>query len=75
VIALVDGRVELVAEVEAAAPEPRAFIGEAMSALLGHEAFDSAGEGALRGGPETEERFELVVMARIESIASAGDAA
>jgi hypothetical protein len=68
---LVDGRAELVAEVEAAAPELRAFIGIALSDLLSHHVFDSAGEGVLRGGPETQERFELSVKPRIESIAVA----
>lgn len=68
---LIDSRVELVAEVEMAAQELRAFLGVALNDLLGHPAFDSAGEGMLPGGPETQARFEVVLKPRIESIAAA----
>lgn len=70
-IVLVDGRAELVAEIEAAPPQLCAFVGSALVDLLSHHVFDSAGEGVLRGGPETQERFELLVKPRVESIAAA----
>lgn len=70
VIVLIDSRVEIVAEVEQVEPDLRAFVGTAISELLAHAVFDSAGEGALRGGPETQQRFEAVVRPRIEAIAS-----
>lgn len=70
VIVLVDSRAEIVAEVEEAEPGLRAFVSAAMSQLLGHDDFDSAGEGALRGGYETEQRFAAVIRPRIEAIAA-----
>lgn len=74
VIVLVDSRAEIVSEVEEAEPDLQAFVGAATSELLLHEVFDSAGEGALRGGPETQQRFEVVVRPRIKAIAAvAGD--
>jgi hypothetical protein len=36
--------------------------------LLGHRDFNPAGEGALAGGPETQARFERIVLPRIEAI-------
>lgn len=74
VIGLVDSRAEIVSEVEEAKPDVRAFLGAATAELLDHDAFDSAGEGALRGGPETQRRFELVLRPRIEAIAAVANA-
>lgn len=48
--------------------ELRAFVGEQLAALSGHEDFESAAEGALRGGLETRRRFELVVKPRVGAI-------
>jgi hypothetical protein len=72
VITLADRREELVEEVRAAPEELRVYIGAELGALLDHDDFDSAGEGALSGGPETQARFEVVVRPRVEAIVAAG---
>lgn len=74
VIVLIDSRVELVGEMTTAAPALREFASMQLGELLRHEVFESAAEGALKGGPETRERFELVVRPRIEAIISSGSA-
>jgi hypothetical protein len=68
IITLIDRREELVREVQAAPPGLRAFVVRELNELLQHGEFDSAGEGALSGGPETQARFDLVVRPRIEAI-------
>ena len=73
-ITLADRREELVEEVRAAPGELRAYIAAELGALLDHEDFDPAGEGALSGGPETQARFEVVVRPRVEAIVAAGRA-
>lgn len=67
-ITLIDRREELVKEVHDAPAEVRAFVAAEFGDLLGHHDFDPAGEGALAGGPETQERFERIVRPRIEAI-------
>jgi hypothetical protein len=74
VITLVDRREEIVGEVRAAPDELRAYIAAELGALLGHDDFDSAAEGALSGGPETQARFEVVVRPRVEAIVAAARA-
>jgi hypothetical protein len=68
VIVLIDNREELVGEMEGVAAELREFASRQLGELLRHEVFESAAEGALKGGPETRARFELVVRPRIEAI-------
>jgi hypothetical protein len=68
-ITLIDRREELVEEVRDAPAELRAFVAAEFGELLAHRDFDPAGEGALAGGPETQERFERIVKPRIEAIA------
>jgi hypothetical protein len=67
-ITLIDRREELVEEVHAAPVELREFVATGFADLLRHRDFDPAGEGALAGGPETQERFERIVRPRIEAI-------
>jgi hypothetical protein len=67
-ITLIDRREELVEEVDDAPAGLRAFVADEFGDLLGHRDFDPAGEGALVGGPETQERFERIVKPRIEAI-------
>jgi hypothetical protein len=74
VITLADRREELAEEVRAAPDELRAYIADELGALLDHRDFDSAGEGALRGGPETQARFQVVVRPRVEAILAAARA-
>lgn len=72
VVALVDGREELLDEV-AEAPEPlRVYLAGQLEELSGHPAFDNGLEGALPSGPETQERVELVIRPRISTIIAAG---
>jgi hypothetical protein len=74
VITLADRREELVEEVRAAPDGLRAYVAAELGALLDHRDFDSAAEGALSGGPETQARFEVVVRPRVEAIVAAGRA-
>ena len=73
VVRLVDGREELLGELAAAPGELRGYVAEQLRTLLRVETFDAAAEGALRGGAESLERFELVLRPRIEEIASLTD--
>lgn len=68
VITLIDRREELVGEIYDAAPELRSFVATELGELLRDDVFDSAAEGALSGGPETQARYDLVVRLRIEAI-------
>lgn len=68
VVALVDGREEIVGELAAAPAEVRGYVSGQLRGLARKEHFDAAVEGALRGGSETRERFELVLKPRIEEI-------
>jgi hypothetical protein len=71
VIVLIDSRTELVEEMASADEELRKFVSDRLAELLEIELFESAAEGALRGGPETLERYEEVVRPRIEAIVGA----
>lgn len=70
IITLVDIREELGPELAAAPDALRSYVANEIGDLLDHESFASAGEGALSGGPETRERFELVLRPRLEAIAA-----
>lgn len=69
---LVDGREELVGELAAAPEELRGYVSGQLRKLSKRDAFEAAVEGALRGGLETQERYELVVRPRIEEILQLG---
>jgi hypothetical protein len=68
IITLIDGREELGSAPEVAADEVRAFVSSELAQLTRLAGFDSAAEGALGGGPETFDRFELVLRPRIEAL-------
>lgn len=69
VVALIDGREELPAEM-ARAPAPlREYVSDQLNGLSGHPVFDSGLEGALPSGPETQARVELVIRPRVAAIA------
>lgn len=72
VVALIDGREELVGELTQAPEELRSYVAKQLRALARRGTFDAAAEGALRGGPETEERFQIVLRPRIEEIVALG---
>lgn len=68
VVALIDGREELPAEM-AASPAPlREYVSGQLNGFSGRPAFDSGLEGALPSGPETQARVELVIRPRIAAI-------
>ncbi len=69
VITLVDRREELGGEVRDAPDELSAFVVVELGALLDRHDFDSAAEGALTGGSETQARFDLVVRPRLLALA------
>jgi len=71
VVALVDGREELVGEV-ADAPEPlRRYVADQIEELSQHPLFDNGVEGALAAGPAAYDRLELVVRPRIAELIAA----
>lgn len=70
VVLLVDSRVELVKEVSRGEPDLRDFVASQFADLRGRSGFDSAGEGMLKGGPETQARWEQVVSRRIEAMSA-----
>lgn len=68
VIRLIDGREELRQELEQAEGDLRTYVSRQLAELSQLDAFDSAAEGALGGGPETLDRFEVVLRPRIEAL-------
>jgi Nucleotidyl transferase AbiEii toxin, Type IV TA system len=67
-IRLLDGREELVEELKGADVDVKAFVSQGLARLSRLETFESAAEGALGGGPETLDRFELVLRPRIRQV-------
>jgi hypothetical protein len=65
VITLVDGRQELLEEVEQAPDLVRAYISDRLRELSGHRDFDAGVEGALPSSPESRDRVDLVILPRI----------
>ncbi len=74
VITLVDRREELIGEVAQADDDLRAYVAFELRSLFDHRDFNSAAEGALSGGPETQGRFDVVVRPRIEAIVTTAEA-
>jgi len=68
VIALIDGREELIDEVSASPKELRSYVSQELERIGGLEDFESGLEGALPMAPETPERVELVLLPRIEAL-------
>lgn len=73
VITLIDGREELRREIEEAESELRTYVSRELSGLSRLDAFVPAAEGALGGGPETLDRFEVVLRPRIDSLIAMAD--
>jgi len=68
VVALVDGREELVEEVGQAAEPVCSYISERLRELSGDRNFDAGVEGALPPSPESRDRVDLVVLPRIQML-------
>lgn len=73
VVALVDGRVELVDEVAAAPEDVRSFLSTEITALLGEPRFLDAVYGFV-SGPSGERRVDDVVLPRLRGLIAVDDA-
>jgi hypothetical protein len=73
VITLVDGRVEILAEVEAAPPDLRSFLSHEIATLLDQPRFLDAVDGTVAGsrrrGPGGRARVDDVVLPRLDALA------
>ena len=72
VVALIDGREELTAELADASAALREYVAGQLNELSRHPVFDNGLEGALPPSPETRARVELVIRPRIASIVGSG---
>jgi hypothetical protein len=73
IVALIDGREELIDEVSESSIALRRYITKRLKELSGHPAFSSGLEGALPPSPETPDRVEQVIRPRVDELISAGD--
>jgi len=64
-VRMIDGRVELVAELAQAPPKLREYVSEQLRLLSRMGDFDSGMEGALPASSESRERVELVIWPRV----------
>jgi hypothetical protein len=71
VIAVVDGREEIVEEVAAAADDVRRYLAEEIDALLAAPRFLDGLFGALRADQASQDRADAVVLPALHAIASA----
>jgi hypothetical protein len=67
-IALIDGRQELVAEAERSEPDLRAYLASELSRLWAHPRFREGISGALRADFASQARAEAVVLPCLEQI-------
>jgi len=67
-IALIDGRHELVAEVQQSESDLRAYLVSELSRLRAHPRFREGISGALRADSASQARAEAVVLPRLEQI-------
>lgn len=70
VIALIDSREELLAELALAPEDLQTFVAKRLREITRHPNFASGAEGALAAGPQAQERLDQVVMPRIEDLAA-----
>jgi hypothetical protein len=73
VVALIDGREELTAEMAAAPASLREYVADQFNELSRHPVFDNGLEGALPSSPETRARVEMVIRPRIATIVDTGN--
>ncbi|MES1193323.1 MAG: nucleotidyl transferase AbiEii/AbiGii toxin family protein [Solirubrobacterales bacterium] len=71
IIALVDGRQELIAEVAASGPDLRAYVAHAIDALLKAPRFPDGLFGAFGGDATSQERGQAVVLPALRSLTQA----
>jgi predicted nucleotidyltransferase len=70
IVALVDGREELIAEVRGAPSALRKYINEAITALLADDRLLDGVQGQLRPDAASQARAEAVVLARLRELAA-----
>lgn len=68
VVTLIDGREELVTEMEEASAELQSYVAERLGELAQLRDFDRGLEGALPSSPESRDRVDLVIWPRIQSL-------
>lgn len=68
IVALVDGREELIEEVREASGAVRTYVSDQLQELSAHRSFDPGVEGALPSSPESRDRVDLVVLPRIQAL-------
>jgi hypothetical protein len=68
IVALVDGREELVAEVAEAPPELRVYLADELALLLAHPRFPEGVSGALRPDAASQARADAVVLPRLRQM-------
>jgi nucleotidyltransferase AbiEii toxin of type IV toxin-antitoxin system len=68
IVALIDGREELMDEVRAATEELRVYVAGELLELSSDQDFDRGLEGGLPSSPESRERVDLVLWPRIERL-------
>jgi hypothetical protein len=75
VVALIDGRAELVEEVSSAPELLREFVAEKLGALREHPSFASGVDAGLAPDPAAQQRADLVVQPRIAELIGSPNAA
>jgi hypothetical protein len=68
IIALVDGREEIVGEVRDAPPELRVYLAQELAILLGHPLFPEGVSAALRPDAASQARADAVVLPRLRAM-------
>lgn len=68
IIALVDGREEIVGEVRDAPPELRVYLAQELAILLGHPRFPEGVSAALRPDAASQARADAVVLPRLRAM-------
>ncbi|HEY7257021.1 MAG TPA: nucleotidyl transferase AbiEii/AbiGii toxin family protein [Solirubrobacterales bacterium] len=74
IVALIDGREELVDEVVGSPAELRRYVAGQLKDLSGHPAFPNGLEGALPPGPEAPDRVIQVIRPRVDQLIGIGAA-
>jgi hypothetical protein len=70
IVALIDGRAELIDEVADASPDVRAYLAGELTKMLANSRFADGLYGALRPDPGSQRRGEAVVTPRLRTIAA-----
>lgn len=72
IVALLDGRAELISEVEDADADLRQYVAEEISQLLGEPRLMDGLAAGLRGDPGSQDRADLVVLPALKQLSGSG---